>query len=645
MADQLNDSYRKWLLAICGVFVLTYIDSMWSLSVDLAHHYALIFRISEQWALMSSADPTLGEMNIYPRGAHILASLAGFIVGSSFLGMHIVALISVALIWFSVIIMFRTLRRNLAVLTLLIFSIFVIVNFYLLNFELHGREIVANYFFSQLVGCAVVFVGLHISVKFESKFGALPAIAILVVLMLLSAFIHILPAIEILGIIFFLLLTNAVCNLRSGQFLKKNIFVALVIFLPILFLLIFHPSFFVMKEISKNNGALSINNVQYPLGLLFVCAIVFFSSLLLLWHWFNGRNNADSVAIKYFSIYGLVVSVLCFLQYLLVALGYGSDYAVKKYSFGLLSILIIQLSIISSLYLIQFFDKYIDQILVCSVYIELCCLVMAITSILFFLLPDRKIVDVSDLVATERRLVGISDSFLPSVEDGVSNIVIGLDGFSNSLNYMFSIAITKTPRETAIPDVLVKGDLNDSRRYAYVVSSDRNQYFSPKICEDFFRGALSVVTAKCFEDSKLQIVACKSDFDFTSNGNLPHSSIRGFGHAEPVGRWSEEKVASFECLNDDRPPKFVKLQVTPFLFGELRSQRISVYLNGVLLGASDISESRVGDGSLKFNIPDSIGFGKYFFEFRFPDARSPKDVGFNEDTRVLGFSFKSISFE
>ena len=62
MKRQLVVNNMLWLLGIVGIFVFYNIDSMWTASVDLSHHYALAFRISEQWMLISLADPTLGEM-------------------------------------------------------------------------------------------------------------------------------------------------------------------------------------------------------------------------------------------------------------------------------------------------------------------------------------------------------------------------------------------------------------------------------------------------------------------------------------------------------------------------------------------------------------------------------------------------------
>ena len=63
------------LLALAAIFLIVkYMGSMWSDSVDLAHHYALVARIAEYWGLPAGVDPTLGEMNFYPHTSHAMAA-------------------------------------------------------------------------------------------------------------------------------------------------------------------------------------------------------------------------------------------------------------------------------------------------------------------------------------------------------------------------------------------------------------------------------------------------------------------------------------------------------------------------------------------------------------------------------------------
>lgn len=65
MARPANASFALLLLA-AALLLVDSAGTFQSLSVDLAHHYALVVRLSEDWVLQSATDPSLGEMNTYP---------------------------------------------------------------------------------------------------------------------------------------------------------------------------------------------------------------------------------------------------------------------------------------------------------------------------------------------------------------------------------------------------------------------------------------------------------------------------------------------------------------------------------------------------------------------------------------------------
>ena len=76
--------FQITLISLVGIFlVIIEMDSIWTHSVDLAHHYALAFRISENWTLVGTDDPTLGEMNFYPSTSHALAAIVGLFFNST----------------------------------------------------------------------------------------------------------------------------------------------------------------------------------------------------------------------------------------------------------------------------------------------------------------------------------------------------------------------------------------------------------------------------------------------------------------------------------------------------------------------------------------------------------------------------------
>jgi len=614
---------------------------MWTWSVDLAHHYALAFRISEQWILTSSSDPTIGEMNFYPRGSHIIAAIVGVVVNSTFLGIQITTLLSLALLWMSILLILNNLPVGLAVKSIICLVGLVILNAASTEFNLHGHEIVGNFFYSQLVGYSVLFLSIWSAICVEKKHGSLPAIIFLTALMLLNAWIHLLPALEMLGLVCGLLFAyiffegESIPKLKSYKFLTV-LFIGLIAILGITL----HPSFSAMRLISKNNGSMALHHIIYPTGLIFLALLVLFTSFKCF-----SDNKENNVAIKYLSIYGGAAAGLCLLQFVLIWFGQGSDYAVKKYGFGLTTNLCINLSIISAGYIDRLLTTRRIGFSIVSNQIIGYILPAALIIIFVFSVPSQKKLDVSDVVAFERKLLSLSDTILPVPGNGKNNVVIGLDNMPAAINYMFSIAIAKTIRTIAIPDILVNNNISNPSDYSYIISSFKNPSFGAFSCNSLSSGALSIVSSACIEQRIAKEMDCRATFDFSSNGGMPKNILEGFSSPEAHGRWTDGKIAKFHCLNKGIPLKALKLQIRPFVFGALRSQRLSVAVNDHVLGKFDLSVPHGPENPLVINIPPNLASGKVLVEFEIPDATSPREVGLSEDGRKLGFSFQSIIFD
>ena len=645
MKRQLVVNNMLWLLGIVGIFVFYNIDSMWTASVDLSHHYALAFRISEQWMLSSLADPTLGEMNIYPRGSHIIAAIVGVFLNSTLLGIQLTTLVSFALVWLCIILMLNSLPRSRGIIALIIFTGFIAANALIFKVNLHGQEVIDNFFYSQLVGHAFLFVSVIIAIRLEKSRGALSASIALVPLMLITATIHLLPALEMLGLIVSLIFVYVITEHQKSQISFKNMVFATSVLIISISSLLLHPSFSAMRSISENNGSLTLHNISYPIGLVVLCIVVAITSSILFYEWIKSKEGNDVLVIKYLAIYGVVSVALCLLQYGLTFFGYGSDYAVKKYGFGLTSILIIQLSIILSGYLVSFTnvtyfgDKFGVNVLRTAI------LSLALIACLFLNTPHSKSLDVSDIVLIERKLIHLTDTILPLAEDGKANVIIGLNGLPNSINYLFSISIIKTPRNLAIPDVLLKNDLTDPLNYSYIVSSSTNNSFGAIGCESISKGAISIISSQCFRERMVAKSYCKKTFDFSTNGSIPNDLLKGFSLSEGHGRWTDSLNASFECLAGDTFFRTVKLEITPFIHGSLKSQRLEIMLNGKVVHQEEISSVRGAENPVIIDLSTKPTSKKYTLEFKFPDSTSPKSIGFNEDSRKLGFSFQRITFE
>ena len=627
-----------------SIFVLLNIDSMWTQSVDLAHHYALAFRISQQWTLLSSADPTLGEMNIYPRGGHIVAAIIGTFTNSTFLGIQLTALLSISLLWSSAIYILRSFPSPVDSATLVVALILFLINYFVLGLQLHGHEIVGNFFFSQLVGHAFLFFCLVQAMNVEKKIGALWASLLLTPLMLFVATIHLLPALEFLGVIVGLIATFICFENKNKRVGYSSFLTAILILISAIFGILLHPSFSAMSGISQNNGYLELNNISYPVGLISICLLLLSSSAILFVQWLNKSSDKRYLAAKYLAIYGLVTVGLCFIQYILTYFGKGSDYAVKKYGFGLITILIMQLSVLIATLIVDTkkLDSKINSNHGIFNFILLFCLSVVL---LFFNFPRVKYIDVSDVVLLERKLISLIDLSIPNSEHGKPSVIIGLEGLPNIINYMFSIAIAKTPRPIAIPGFDINGGLSQPNDYVYIISSSSNKAYGSLDCESLTSGDISIIESRCLADRLISASKCSNTFDFTLVGLVPESLLTGFSPYEGYGRWTIGSTASFKCSSDRFTFKTATIELIPFTYGVLRSQRLQLLVNGNYVYEGDLSEARGVNNPLIVDLTGVPSSESYVLTFKIPDAVSPKEVGFNEDDRKLGFFLKKISLD
>ncbi len=632
--------YNYYLIIL--VSLLINIDSIWSGSVDLAHHYALTYRIYEQWVLTSSSDLTLGEMNFYPRGSHILAAIIGTFLNSTFLGIQTVALLSFSFLWLFAILILKKLPDQSSKSSILMFTFILLINFLTFKYELHGNEIIGNFFYAQLVGHMILYGSILAAINIEKKYNFLYSAGLLAILMTLNLEVHLIPAIEMLGLIIIILLAH-IYILKRNKKLKFSILSAgLLLIILSIAVVFFHPSFTTMREISSNNGAFEINNISYPSGLVLLALATITTSLILFNHWLKNFDKADFLPVKYLSIYGFIVAAICIIQYYLTFFGYGSDYAVKKYLYSITSIFLIQLSIILSRYLDTISLIYRNIIYKIP---EALTSIIAISTLHYILISNQKILDVSDLVTNERALINLHDTKLFSPDEHKSNVIIGLNGFPNVINYLFSISIAKTPRALAISDILVKNNLQDLSNYSYILSHPDNMLYGENGCKNTGGISHSIINAQCLNERRVTETYCKDEFDFSVNGSIPNNMISSFSMPESHGRWTLGTVAKFECLIPAPMPRLVTFHLMPFIYGLAKSQRIEIIVNGNIILSDILTKSRSNENPIIIQLPSLPESKKYIFEFNVPDAISPRSVKLSDDSRVIGVSLNKIIFE
>ncbi len=150
----------------------------------------------------------------------------------------------------------------------------------------------------------------------------------------LNTGVHLLPTLELLGLLGGLVLFNA-----YSDFLERKLGVPAAVaslLIPIVALagVVLNPAFSSMRKISENDGTSSFLNITYPTGIATLCVLGVILSLVLLALHVKNKPMLGYPAVKYLALYGGAVSCLCLLQMVLVKYGMGSDYAVKNMCMG-----------------------------------------------------------------------------------------------------------------------------------------------------------------------------------------------------------------------------------------------------------------------------------------------------------------------
>jgi hypothetical protein len=625
------------LLLLTVGLVLFNLDKVWSASVDLAHHFALVYRIAEQWSL-SGNDPSLGEMNFYPRLSHIVAALLGSWLNSSFLGMQVVALASLALLWAAVAGLYTTMARNAGVWSCLALALLIALNRVSFRYDLHGSEVALNFFFSQMVAQALAFATMALAAWLDAKGRPLHGLLCIALAIPVVEAAHLLPALELLGMLGVLLVVRLLAPWPARKPALKHVALSLGLFLVSVAGVLLHPSFKAMRTIAKHEGALALKGLNGASSLPVLVAVVLLIALFMLWDGAGrrARRPEREPALEYLGAYGVAIGSLCLLQFLLLALGDGSAYAIRKYGFGLSSFVFIAGGL------------YLGRLMAARVKAQAGALVqtMALLTVVLagFELGSRhgKVLDGSDLVRLERQLVALKDGVAPPPPPGKSDVVIDLPGQSMVINYMFSIAVTHTPRQFG-EDLLSKDKLDNVAHYSTIFSARVGSRFKDRSCDIGTGGPLLLSDAACTARALRAANVCQGALSLSGTGNVDPSMLTGFSVQELEGRWTAERSATVSCTVE-QPPRAVTLALAPFLHGGLKRQRVVVGINGATVATHELV--RPGEiEHLRVPIPAVQAGSILTISLTMPDAVTPKELGVGDDGRLLGVSVRGLSFE
>jgi hypothetical protein len=651
------------LFALCVVALVGWkIDSIGSLSVDLAHHYALVERLADKWWLPPISDPvaaeldwrSLGEMSYYPAASHRIAAVLGRILQSSFIGMQATALVALAVIWATIAFILFRLPRPAAVASSIALAVGLIVGAHVLRLPIHGDEITASFFFAQLVGqcVAVLCLGGWIALERDGDDQRRRYLLMLGAPAFTVSF-HLLPALELLGffgcVIAFDFLTDPPAERR------RNLLRRALILLAATALVAVHPAFRAMLMIADNNGALPIVyfSGNGSLGALAVVVVALAGANLAAWRrWGDAAERDAYAAVKYPALFAAAVGLLCLAQIIALRIGVGNDYAVRKYIFALITFSLIEAAILVGLLLFQRLQR--RRAMTGAGPFDVVWPLALLT--LGFTLggPSGHAPITTARIATlERQVKGLKDARLPWTEARY-DVVARLAGMPPVVDYMLSLGILRTWREANAAAILAGGDLQELDQIGTIITSRLAERYDVPACRLFTaRSGLTLIDAGCLNKIDPRRRACEGDYDFAakaSSGVYEHL-LSGFSVSEAAGRWTDGPRATFRCdqPGGGRAASRVRLEMTPFLAPSrgLTSQRLIVKINGEVAASHVLSSP---ESAKTFDLPpasnaDGALSDRIEIILELPDAAAPKDLAINDDIRRLGVQVRRIIFE
>gem|GEM_PF-2161108 len=134
-----------------------------------------------------------------------------------------------------------------------------------------------------------------------------------------------------------------------------------------------------------------------------------------------------------------------------------------------------------------------------------------------------------------------------------------------------------------------------------------------------------------------------SNIEFNANGTGILFSQKGLCLPKKIWTWTNSKTVNILLPLKEQPKSDLILSSTFFPFtipGKLDNQIVDVYINNNKIGQWIASK----EDTYKLLIPKQhISSSIIDLTFKLPNAISPKTLGINEDTRILGIGLKTLS--
>lgn len=638
----------KFGILLATILLLLYgtIDHLWGSQADSAHHYSLVARLSQHWTLIGDNDPSLGEMNYYPRNSHILAAVIGKLVHSPLLGMQLVAQLSIMGVWIGLGAILLTLPRRAALGGIAILGLLLLLNRRFAHLEIFGVENLGNFFYAQLLAQVFMVVALWGALKMERRGApAFTRYGFLICAVYFLTGTHLLPASQLVSALLALIALDFLPNKNAtnGAW-KRTVLAGLAFMVAGVLVFVKHPAFAAMKAIAGNDGSLTLSFFNTMPRIAIYGVVIALLSLALVLTWVRMERKSaveDFLALKYIGVFGLAASSLCLLQLVLLNTGHGSAYAVKKHIFSMNSMFFLELAMLP----ILLFKRQRQAAVAPHRGLDLLHTTLALpllTALSYSALSwNMGGLNTSDLVDLEHKLELRRDIAL-SIEPGKYNYAMGLPHVPAWVDYMMSIGIFASPRTDNSQNLLAGVPLSERDIVGTIITGAQTEIGKMKDC--LLPGStseLSIVHGAC---ALKQLAQPRPFIGFTSADRQVNCVLSGFGGAEGGGRWTTAHHAKLACPVPQiggEAPHTLELKGAAFLHGGI-SQRLQVRLNGQAMHEFLFTPAQP-QPVIVLKLPEGVS-GDLEINLSLPDAVSPTKLGLGPDDRELGLMIQSLEF-
>jgi hypothetical protein len=625
-------------------------DGIWASSSDYAHHYSLVARLFQLWSLPPGVDPSLGEMNIYPRGSHVLSALVGQLFHSPFVGMHVVTLLSMMAIWTLLGALVLSLPKRAGLAALAILLVLLWLNYRHFHLDIYGYEDLANFFFAQLVAQGFMAGALLLALYLERR--AVPPLlryAVLAVAVFLVAGTHLLPASQLAAVTLALIALDFVLpGRRSPRAWIAGALQAGACMLVVVVVLVKHPAFAAMRAISQNDGELYLTLFTTPARMAAFGVLVLLASaaLTLTWIRLAAPQRSQLLVLKYVGLFGLAAAALCLLQIALLHLGQGSLYAIKKHLFTLNSVFFLELALLPLLW-----PRWRAALAPAAaksagtgdgLFYSTLALPLLTVAAYASLIARPPYLDASDVARLEQLLELRRDTSLPQ-QDGKHTYVLDIPGVPGGIAYMMSIGVFSTPRTANSLDVLAGRTLTELDAIGTIITGADSSLGRMRACRlPGSDSQLAMVDGHCAYE---QLALGSPRVGLGLSDGQPNCMLDGFSGAEAGGRWTAASVATMTCpvpKLDGVRARRITLSGNAFLTGNMQ-QRLTLRANGGPAHEFVFASGQPAP-QMEMELPPGLE-GKLVLQLSLPDAVSPKQLGLSGDDRKLGVMIRTLEFK